>query len=50
GQIIAYAHALLSMQFRLYCFSFLIFGSKARFIRWDRAGAVVSEAFDYVKT
>ncbi|KAI0311656.1 hypothetical protein OF83DRAFT_1177366 [Amylostereum chailletii] len=49
GQIIAYANALLSLQFRLFCFSFLIMGSKARFIRWDRAGAIVSEVFDYVE-
>ena len=49
GQITAYATAQLGKQFRLFAFSVVIVGEMARIIRWDRAGAVVTEAFDYVQ-
>jgi hypothetical protein len=48
GQMIAYATAHLGGGFFTHAFSVLIFGKKARLFRWDRAGAIVSEAFDYV--
>lgn len=47
GQIASYAMAILSRQYRTHCFSIGVFGSKARFYRWDRAGVVISRAFDY---
>ncbi|KAF8805939.1 hypothetical protein BYT27DRAFT_7339513, partial [Phlegmacium glaucopus] len=37
------------MSFRNHFFSMLIFGPYARFIRWDRRGAVVTRRFDYTK-
>jgi hypothetical protein len=49
GQIASYAAAQLATQFRTHVFSLLICSSFARFIRWDRASAVVSERFDYLK-
>lgn len=49
GQIATYAMAILSRQHRTHCFSIGVFGSKARFYRWDRAGVVISSAFDYTK-
>lgn len=42
GQIAAYASVALSMVFRKHFFSMLILGRYARFIRWDRRGAVVT--------
>lgn len=48
GQIASYAAAQLGTQFRTHIFSLLICGSFARFIRWDRASAIVSKRFDYV--
>jgi hypothetical protein len=47
GQIASYAAAHMGTQFRTHVFSLLICGSFARFIRWDRASAFVSERFDY---
>jgi len=49
GQITAYALAQLSHQFRCFAFSLFITGKFVRFIRWDRAGAVVSSRFDYTE-
>lgn len=49
GQIAAYAGIGLSMSFRKHFFSMLILGRYARFIRWDRRGAVVTRRFDYTK-
>jgi Fungal protein kinase len=49
GQIIAYALAQLGTQFRTFAFSVLVCGSFARLLRWDRAGAVVSSAFNYTQ-
>ncbi|KAF9478065.1 hypothetical protein BDN70DRAFT_944470, partial [Pholiota conissans] len=49
GQITAYAGLALSMNFRRHFFSMLILGRFARFIRWDRRGAIVTHRFDYTK-
>lgn len=47
GQFAAYAMSTLTRQHRTHCFSIGVFGSKARFFRWDRAGVIISRAFDY---
>jgi len=49
GQLASYAAAHMGTQFRVHAFSVLICGRTARLVRWDRAGAVVSCTFDYVK-
>ncbi|OSD02405.1 hypothetical protein PYCCODRAFT_400579 [Trametes coccinea BRFM310] len=46
GLHIAYATEILARQHRLFLFSISLHGSFARFFRWDRAGCLVSEAFD----
>jgi Fungal protein kinase len=49
GQITSYAAAHLAKQFRTFVYSVLICGHgkncEARLLRWDRAGAVVTEPF-----
>jgi hypothetical protein len=35
--------------FRLHSISLLIFGKYARFIRWDRSSAIVTQKFDYTE-
>ncbi|TFK89715.1 hypothetical protein K466DRAFT_597539 [Polyporus arcularius HHB13444] len=45
GQNIAYATEIFARQHRHCCFSICLHGLWARFIRWDRAGAIVSEHF-----
>ena len=47
GQITAYVTMLLGTQYRTHVFLILIVRDIARLLRWDRGGAVVSEAFDY---
>lgn len=47
GQITAYAAAQLGSQFRTCVYSVLVVKDYARLIRWDRTGAVVSEAINY---
>ena len=49
GQIAAYAGLAMSMSFRRHFFSILVLGRYARFIRWDRCGAIVTRRFDYTK-
>ncbi|KAA1467100.1 hypothetical protein DENSPDRAFT_868861 [Dentipellis sp. KUC8613] len=50
GQMIAYASAQLTMQFRQFCFSISILdGNMARLMRWDRGGAIISERFNFVE-
>ncbi|TFY58525.1 hypothetical protein EVG20_g8114 [Dentipellis fragilis] len=50
GQLISYASAHMSTQFRCFCFSVcLVDKTNARLIRWDRSGAIVSERFDFTK-
>ncbi|KAH9932693.1 uncharacterized protein BXZ73DRAFT_26617, partial [Epithele typhae] len=46
GQIVNYALEIVKRQHRRHVFSISLCGSKARFIRWDRAGAIVSRSFD----
>lgn len=48
GQIINYAAAVLHNQPRQFCFMIVVSGCRARLLRWDRSGAIVSEAFDFV--
>ena len=45
-----FAGEIFGTQSRLHIFSVAICGPKARFIRWDRAGAVVSRNFDYIQS
>jgi len=47
GQLGSYVAALSGSQFRLRVFCVLVFGSFARLMCWDRAGAVVTEKFNY---
>lgn len=47
GELVAFATDILSFQNRHFLFSVLVMGRHARFIRWDRAGAIVSARFDY---
>jgi Fungal protein kinase len=49
GQLCAYATALAGSQFLLHSFSVSICGNTARFIRWDRAGAIVTQSFNYIE-
>lgn len=49
GQNVAYAAEVMARQHRLFYISVMIFGIHARFVRWDRAGAIVSRSFDYKK-
>lgn len=47
-RILSDATSIFSSQHRTHLFTVLFFDTKARLIRWDRAGYVVSEPFDYV--
>jgi hypothetical protein len=49
GQCLLYAANQLGYQHRLFAFSLVICGKKARFIRWDREGVVVSAEIDCSK-
>ncbi|KAH9984828.1 hypothetical protein BJV77DRAFT_952316, partial [Russula vinacea] len=49
GQLASYTAALAGRQFRIHSFCVLVFGPFARFIRWDRAGAIVTRRFNYTK-
>ncbi len=46
GQHIAHTVEMFARQHRVCAFTISMFGSRARFLRWDRAGCVVSESFD----
>ena len=46
GQCLLYAANQLAYQHRLFAFSLVICGKKARFVRWDREGVVVSAGID----
>ncbi|KAI0663992.1 hypothetical protein C8Q70DRAFT_944258 [Cubamyces menziesii] len=48
GQNVAYAVEIFARQHRCFCISVSISGHTARLIRWDRSGAIVSTAFNYV--
>ncbi|KAG1866120.1 hypothetical protein F4604DRAFT_1928133 [Suillus subluteus] len=47
GQITSYASAQLGAQYRTHAFSVLIIRNRARIIRWDREGAIITDIFDY---
>ncbi|TCD65441.1 hypothetical protein EIP91_002697 [Steccherinum ochraceum] len=44
--LITFAMAQLDRQHRTFMFSLVICGTRVRFIRWDRAGAIVTKHFD----
>ena len=46
GQHMSYITEVFARQPRFCIFSIAMFGSRARLIRWDRAGCIVTEAFD----
>ena len=48
GQLAQYASELFNHQHRTHAFQLFIAGDYARFLYWDRAGAVVTERFNYV--
>ncbi|KAL5532272.1 hypothetical protein ACEPAF_5841 [Sanghuangporus sanghuang] len=47
GQNVSYAAESCARQHRVFYHSLLIIGTRARFFRWDRAGVIVTRAFDY---
>lgn len=47
AQLISYYREQSARQHRLFVFSIFIFGTQARFLRFDRAGCLVSARFDY---
>lgn len=49
GQLIDYAATLMNVQHRTHLFIVEICGDYARFIRWDRAGAVICKQFSLSK-
>ncbi|KAL0579173.1 hypothetical protein V5O48_002854 [Marasmius crinis-equi] len=49
GQLAYYAAAAMTVQYRTHFFQLLIFGRFARFIRWDRSCAIVTQRFDYIE-
>ncbi|TFK45228.1 hypothetical protein OE88DRAFT_1689281 [Heliocybe sulcata] len=49
GQAIGYSEAMLAHQQRTHIFSLQVLGRYARFFRWDKAGAFVSDLVDYVE-
>ena len=46
GQHIAYVTEVFARQFRVFFFTVSMAGSRARLLRWDRSGCIVSESFD----
>ncbi|KAH9889369.1 hypothetical protein C8Q73DRAFT_793572 [Cubamyces lactineus] len=48
GQNVAYATECLSRQHRRFVFSVFVSGNRARLIRWDRAGVIVTKAINFV--
>jgi hypothetical protein len=49
GQLCSYTAAHTGSQFRVHTFTLSICGRFARFIRWDRSGATVTQGFDCIK-
>ncbi|KAG6895060.1 hypothetical protein C0992_003294 [Termitomyces sp. T32_za158] len=47
SQLIHYAIKWFARQHRRHAFTIFLFGTYIRFIRWDHAGAIVSEKFDF---
>ncbi|KAI0363443.1 hypothetical protein BV20DRAFT_975682 [Pilatotrama ljubarskyi] len=48
GQIITYAEQIFRLQHRTALYMLLVIGRNFRFVRWDRSGAIVTRAVDYV--
>ncbi|KAI0641684.1 hypothetical protein C8Q79DRAFT_1014110 [Trametes meyenii] len=48
GQLIGYAEHIFRVQQRVALFMLLVIGRNFRVIRWDRSGAIVTRAVDYV--
>lgn len=49
GQLAHYASEVFTQQHRLYLYQVIIFGSRARFLLWDRSGAIFTASFDYLE-
>ncbi|EIW54475.1 uncharacterized protein TRAVEDRAFT_131901, partial [Trametes versicolor FP-101664 SS1] len=49
GQILSYGVLVFDRQHRTHHFTIIVFGEFARIIRWDRAGAIFSDKFNYRK-
>ncbi|KAI0773010.1 hypothetical protein BD413DRAFT_691692 [Trametes elegans] len=49
GQLVEYGKELCSRQHRNFALEITVYKQDARFILFDRAGAVLSESFDYIK-
>jgi hypothetical protein len=49
GQLASYTAAHAGCQFRVHIFCVFVCGKYARFIRWDRDGAIVTRRLDYIK-
>lgn len=47
GQVASYCAAILGSQFRVHVFAVLVCGKFARFMRWDRCVAVITQRFEY---
>ena len=47
-RIVSHVQAEFARQHRLFLFQIVLINRFARLVRWDRAGAVVTELFDYV--
>ncbi|KAI0318709.1 hypothetical protein OF83DRAFT_920034 [Amylostereum chailletii] len=47
GQLISYALAMFTSQYRTFVWSILFLEHEARLMRWDRAGVIVSERFQW---
>ncbi|GJE92089.1 hypothetical protein PsYK624_082420 [Phanerochaete sordida] len=45
-----HAYAQFTCQHRVFFFHLILVGRHARFLRWDRSGAIVSERFDYASS
>ncbi|KAI0317021.1 hypothetical protein OF83DRAFT_193659, partial [Amylostereum chailletii] len=50
GQTVSYALSMFESTPRVFCFSVVVIGKFARFVRWDRAGAIASERFDWTSS
>ncbi|PIL32477.1 hypothetical protein GSI_05180 [Ganoderma sinense ZZ0214-1] len=49
GQCISYSELLYAVQHRVALFMLVVVGTRARFVRWDRSGTIVTRSFDYVQ-
>ncbi|KAK0235334.1 hypothetical protein EDD85DRAFT_72906 [Armillaria nabsnona] len=47
GQLVSYANAQMASQYRTHLFTVFICADKARLLRWDRSGVIVTRAFPY---